>query len=82
MQSVIHRDKPAQSSPSLVRSRAEAGRRLAASERQRQARDSIGLGDALPCPNAACRAPGWPLVAKPRNWPWADRCWNCEIELR
>jgi hypothetical protein len=39
-------------------------------------------GDALPCPNPKCRAPGWPLAAKPLNWPWAEHCWNCDVELR
>jgi hypothetical protein len=39
-------------------------------------------GDPTPCPNPACRAPGWPLVAKPLNWPWAEQCWNCNVELR
>jgi hypothetical protein len=38
-------------------------------------------GDPSPCPNSVCRAPGWPLAAKPRNWPWADHCWNCGFEL-
>jgi hypothetical protein len=42
----------------------------------------IASGDASPCPNPSCRAPGWPLVAKPRNWPWAEHCWNCGLELR
>lgn len=42
----------------------------------------LASGEALPCPNPACRAPGWPLVAKPRNWPWAERCWNCDFKLR
>ena len=42
----------------------------------------VASDDAVPCPNAACRAPGWPLVAKPRNWPWADHYWNCRVELR
>lgn len=38
--------------------------------------------DPSPCPNPACRAPGWPLLAKPLNWPWAEHCWNCDVELR
>ena len=38
--------------------------------------------EASPCPNPACRAPGWPLVSKPLNWPWAEHCWNCDVELR
>jgi hypothetical protein len=42
----------------------------------------VASGDASPCPNPACRAPGWPLVAKPLNWPWAEHCWNCDVELR
>jgi hypothetical protein len=42
----------------------------------------VASGDAVPCPNPACRVPGWPLVAKARNWPWADHCWNCRVELR
>jgi hypothetical protein len=42
----------------------------------------VATGDPSPCPNPACRAPGWFLVAKPRNWPWAERCWNCNVELR
>jgi hypothetical protein len=42
----------------------------------------VASGDPSPCSNPDCRAPGWPLVANPRNWPWADRCWNCRLELR
>ena len=38
--------------------------------------------DLSPCPNPVCRAPGWPLVGKPLNWPWAEHCWNCKQELR
>jgi hypothetical protein len=38
--------------------------------------------DPSPCPNPACRAPGWPLVGKPLNWPWAEHCWNCKQGLR
>lgn len=53
-----------------------------ATERDGSEREAIALGDAVPCTNPACKAPGWPLAAKPRNWPWADRCWNCDVELR
>jgi len=42
----------------------------------------VASGDAVACLNPACRAPGWPLAGKPRNWPWADHCWNCRVELR
>ncbi|HWT22212.1 MAG TPA: hypothetical protein VN213_01780, partial [Solirubrobacteraceae bacterium] len=42
----------------------------------------IALGDATPCANPACKAPARPLAAKPRKWPWASRCWNCNVELR
>lgn len=42
----------------------------------------VASGGPAPCPNPACRAPGWPLVAKPLNWPWAEHCWNCNVELR
>jgi hypothetical protein len=38
--------------------------------------------DASPGPNPAGRAPGWPLVAEPLNWPWAKHYWNCSAELR
>jgi hypothetical protein len=51
-------------------------------ERDGGEHEAIRSGDAVPCTNPACRAPGWPLAAKPRNWPWADRCWNCDVELR
>lgn len=44
--------------------------------------DAIRLGRAVRCPNPSCKAPGGLLAAKPRNWPWADRCWNCDIVLR
>ena len=42
----------------------------------------VAGGDPSPCLNPACRAPGWPLVAKPLNWPWAEHCWNCGTGLR
>ena len=38
----------------------------------------IARGDASQCRASACRAPGWPLVARP----WAEHCWNCGLELR
>jgi hypothetical protein len=59
--------------PSHRRSQPTAGRPETA---------EIVSGDAPPCPNSACRARGWPLVAKPRNWPWAQQCWNCGRDLR
>jgi hypothetical protein len=42
----------------------------------------VASGDAVPCANPACRAGAWPLVAKPRKWPWAEHCRNCHVELR
>jgi hypothetical protein len=48
----------------------------------RPGRTEVAIADASPCPNVACRAPGWLLAGKPRNWPWADHCWNCGAELR
>lgn len=41
----------------------------------------VASGDPSPCPNPACRAPGWPIVAA-LNGPWAKHCWNCNVELR
>jgi hypothetical protein len=66
--------------PGLIDKPVPAGLRSHPIARQHTA--EVANGDPSPCPNPACRAPGWPLVAKPRNWPWADQCWNCSVELR
>jgi hypothetical protein len=63
-----------------MKSLAEA--EVAVAERDGTEHEAIRSGDAVPCTNPACKAPGWPLAGKPRNWPWADRCWNCDVELR
>lgn len=44
-------------------------------------RDWVIDVEAERCPHSGCRHPGWPWIAKPRNWPWADECWNCKGEL-
>jgi hypothetical protein len=66
--------------PGLIDKPLPAGLRSHPIARQNSAQ--VANGDPSPCPYPARRAAGWLLVAKPRNWPWADQYWNCSFEVR